>query len=114
MESAAKVARTDDAEMEEDAGVLCEELNLLQAEVQAEKNRIDRRILVMAINDVDVSEVFSPPRIAEMATSMGLVGGKSFGVHHQEQAHQRTPDGTSPSENTGSSPRSTSSRTSPV
>ena len=44
----------------------------------AERNRTDQKILTRMLKRVDVTEIFSPPRIAAMCARMGLVGGKSM------------------------------------
>ena len=76
-EGANKVQRTGDADMGEstELNMLNKELTALRAQIRDEEDKVNRRILMMAINGVDVTEVFSPPRIVEMAVSMGLVGG---------------------------------------
>ena len=68
----AKTARTQD---DDEMTSRMEELNILEEQIRKEKLSMDTRILAMIISNVDVTEVFSPARITEMAESMGLIGG---------------------------------------
>ena len=81
-EGANKVQRTGDADMGEstELNMLNKQLTVLRAQIRDEEDDVNRRVLMMVTNGVDVTEVFSPPRIVEMAVSMGLVGGKSFNL----------------------------------
>ena len=71
----AKTARTD---AEEEWMNKVDELHALEKEVNSEKLKTDQRILAMIISKVDVTEVFSPARIIEMAKSVGPIGGSAF------------------------------------
>ena len=53
-------------------------MNSLEKEVEEERNRVDKRMLALMINGVDVSEIYSPPRVVDMAVRMGLIGGSSM------------------------------------
>ena len=50
---------------------------------QGIKAQLDQTMLQMLIASMDVAEFYSPPRIAKMATAMGLRGGLEHG-HHDE------------------------------
>ena len=62
----------------------------IQAKIEAEKRRIDRNkgnnlgsqlnktMLNMLINNMQVAEVYSPPRVVKMANEMGMRGGWSL------------------------------------
>ena len=71
----AKTARTQD---DDEMTSRLEELNTLEEQIRKEQLSMDRRILAMTISNVDMTEVFTPARITEMATSMGLIGGTAF------------------------------------
>ena len=47
-------------------------------EMMDSMNEIDRRIMASVILGVDITEVFSPERVAEVAKRYGLVAGSSF------------------------------------
>ena len=63
---------------EEEMELAVEDLEELRSEAEVERNRVDRRMLAMALNGVDITEVFSPPRVVQMAVRMGMVGGRSM------------------------------------
>ena len=63
---------------EEEMELAVEHLEELRTEAEVERDRVDRRMLAMALNGVDVTEVFSPPRVVQMAVRMGMIGGQSM------------------------------------
>lgn len=77
----AKEARTSNVHgdaMDGNAGDLMQIAKDLEEKIDEEQRKAERGMNIMAINAVDVSEVFSPPRVVEMARAMGLVAGKSM------------------------------------
>ena len=69
-----KAARTADEEVTDRAELLAK----IPSDVEDEGRKEDKIIFAMPINGVDVSEVFSPPRVVTMAVRMGLIGGSSM------------------------------------
>ena len=61
-------------------------------------NEVDRKIMVAVILGVDITEVYSPERVAQVAKRYGLVAGSSFDLtngwdfnlkEHREEARRR-------------------------
>ena len=50
----------------------------VEDEIMGSMNEIDRRIMASVILGVDITEVFSPERVAGVAKRYGLVAGSSF------------------------------------
>ena len=68
---ATKAARTDDQEM-------LNQVSTLRNEVREARKKEDQRMLMMIMKGVDLSEVYSPPRVAAMAQRLGFVAGTSM------------------------------------
>ena len=47
----------------------------LEQQVDELKTKKEVKDVIFSLNQMDVSEIFSPPRVAEMATSMRFAGG---------------------------------------
>ena len=70
----AKVPRNEDEEME----TALNKLEKLKSDAEVERDKMDRKMLAMVLNDIDVAEVDSPPRVVQMAVRIGLIGGRSM------------------------------------
>ena len=54
------------------------EINAVTNQVKEEKLKLDARMIMLMMKGADVTEVFSQPRIAAMASRMGLTPGRSL------------------------------------
>ena len=66
---------------EDDMDDALNQLETVRSELEVERSRVDKRIMALAVNGVDVTEVYSPSRVVDMAVRMGLVGGRSMDLN---------------------------------
>ena len=57
---------------------LVEDIRRLKEVLSLERVEVNRRIIMMIATGADITEVFSPPRIAEAAKEFGLIPGESM------------------------------------